>query len=58
MPGRNAGSGSISRSRPRFTGRRSQIARHAFSNLQLRTSNLQNSNRDTKLLETVVTQTK
>jgi len=51
MPGRNAGSGSISRLRPRFTGGGSRIARHALSNLQ-------NSNRDTKLLETVVTRTK
>jgi hypothetical protein len=45
-PGRNAGSGSISRLAPQFADRRPRIWLLRRSNFQPRTSNFQNSNRE------------
>ena len=51
IPGTNAGSGSISRLSPRFGDCRPKIPGPGLSNV----SNVQNSNRECKRLETVVT---
>src|ERR1700675_4201036 len=53
-PGTNAGSGSISRLRPRFADRRSRIPGPSLFNV----SNVQNPNREGKRLETAVSRRK
>ena len=55
IPGTNAGSGCISRLRPRFADRRPRFPSVGLSNFQPRTSNIQNSNREANPLETGLT---